>query len=139
MNTELVISVLEQIWSWVAVSLAIYYLGTVSKRVAKKLGWHKADGWYDATVRIHPLAVGILCGFIPLPTLNMIDALPTTAQLISARSAWFMFAGAMCGQVYEAGKFLIAWVKRRYGGDVAPANDTETEDEDDEDDEEKAA
>jgi hypothetical protein len=130
MDAAFLLSALEQLWSWFAVSLCIYWMGAVSKRVAKARGWHKADGWYDLTLRAHPLIAGIVFGFVPLPTLNAIDALPTV-ELVCSRCAWFMLAGALCGQTYEMGKFGIAWVKRRYGGDgksgegEKPADDDE--------------
>lgn len=137
---EIVISAIEQLWSWFTVSLVIYQFGRVLKHVAILRGWHKAGGWWDVFVRAYPLLAGIACGFIPLPTLNIIDTLPTTFQLVSARCFHFMLAGALSGQVYELKQFAVQWVKRRYGGasskpagaDVPASDDEAAEGADDE-------
>jgi hypothetical protein len=92
-----------QLWSFVAVALAVNALGSVSKRIADKMGWRQyrrsdvaklvaaarassiteqgsgdiplpADAsWYDVTVRVHPLVIGALFGLLPLPTLTAIE------------------------------------------------------------------
>lgn len=131
----------EQLWSFLAVALAVNALGTVSKRIAERMGWRKyrrsdvakliataraADpsessgdvplpsdaSWYDITLRMHPLVAGALFGFLPLPTLEVIDAIGKDPEagpnaLLAARCAWFMLAGALSGQVYEAVKFAF--------------------------------
>ncbi len=133
---------LEQVWSFFAVALFIHALGVVSKRVAERLGWRRyrnrdvhalvrtvqaanadessgdvvlpADAsWYDITLRIHPLIAGVLFGFLPLPTLHVIDSLGKDQDagpysLLAARCAWFMLAGAMEGQIYEIVKFAAS-------------------------------
>lgn len=135
-------SALEQLWSFVAVALAVHAFGRVSKRIADRFGWRRyrrsdiaklvsaARGmssgdvplprdatWYDLTLRLHPVIAGALFGFLPLPSLNVIDALPAeTGQLLAARCAWFMLAGALCGQVYEAVKFAFTEGRARIFG-----------------------
>jgi hypothetical protein len=140
--------VAEQLWSFIAVAMAVNALGTVSKRIAEHLGWRRyrqrdvraviasakeaatggpyrdpaeASGdfvlpsdasWYDITLRLHPLVVGALFGFLPLPTLNVIDGIAKDPEagasaLLAARCAWFMLAGALSGQIYEAVKFAF--------------------------------
>lgn len=93
----------EQLWSFIAVALAVNTLGTVSKRIADRMGWRKyrrsdvakvveaARGqasddsgdiplpddasWYDITLRAHPLIAGALFGLLPLPTLEVIEGI----------------------------------------------------------------
>lgn len=111
---EFVVSAIEQLWSFVAVALVIYSLGTVSKRIARARGWHRAGSWYDLTLRAHPLLAGMAFGLIPLPSLHVIDALQGF-QLIVARCGWFTLAGAVCGQVYELVKYAFGWARGRMG------------------------
>lgn len=134
-----------QLWSFLAVALAVNALGTVSKRIATKLGWRRyrssevaallatyrdapreiSSGgvalptdasWYDITLRLHPLVAGALFGLLPLPALNVIDALGKEGEAsayLAARCAWFMLAGALSGQVYEAVKFAFSTGRAR--------------------------
>jgi hypothetical protein len=122
---------LEQLWSFLAVALAVNRLGNVSKRIAEARGWRRVSTsalvkaaastealpppeptWYDLTVRVHPLFAGALFGLLPLPTLNVIDALEPGA-IHAARCAWFMLAGALSGQVYGAIKFAFLMGRKR--------------------------
>lgn len=138
-----------QLWSFVAVALAVNALGTVSKRIADKLGWRSYRGrdvrkvlaaartsttgsdpdmplpadasWYDITLRLHPLIAGACFGFLPLPTLEVIDAIAKDPEAgpnaaLAARCAWFMLAGALSGQVYEAVKFAFSEGRARILG-----------------------
>lgn len=129
-------SVLAQLWSFFAVAIIIYRLGKTSKAIAERLGWRsvrqagakpaergdseappgdpKLATWYDLTLRLHPLIVGALFGFLPLPTLEIINTLEGSA-LLAARCFWFMLAGALSGQVYESVKFGFREGKRRFG------------------------
>lgn len=156
----------EQLWSFLAVALAVHALGGVSKRIADRFGWRKyrrrdaqrliemakrdandttplplpeAASWYDITLRVHPLIAGAAFGFLSLPTLNVIDALGKDPEagpdaLVAARCAWFMLAGALCGQVYEAVKFAFNEGRARLFGLVAkPGTPPPDDDADDED------
>jgi len=144
---EWVPTVVAQLWSFVAVALAVYALGSTSKRIADRFGWRKyrrrdvakmiaaskatyrdapemiepssgdiplpSDAsWYDITLRLHPLIGGALFGLLPLPTLHVIDEIAKDPEagpyaFLAARCAWFMLAGALSGQVYEAIKFAF--------------------------------
>lgn len=147
------VDLVEQLWSFVAVALAVNALASASKRVADRFGWRSyrrsdvtklvdamrgtipppgkdpaeisgdvtlpADAsWYDITLRVHPLVAGALFGLVPLPTLHVIDALAAEdlGSMIAARCAWFMLAGALSGQVYEAIKFAFTEGRTRLLG-----------------------
>jgi hypothetical protein len=72
--------------------------------------------WYDITLRVHPLIAGALFGFLPLPTLEVIDALEKdkgVGAVIAARCLWFCLAGALSGQLYGAIKFAFDEGKAR--------------------------
>lgn len=114
--------VIAQGWSFVAVALLVYQIGVASKGVAKRLGWRGPGSWYDLTLRLHPLAGGALFGLIPFPTLDVIDSIEGTAARVAARCGWFMLAGALCGQVYEATKYGGRWLEARAG--IAPGSTT---------------
>jgi hypothetical protein len=117
----------RQLWSFIAVSLLVYQGGLASKTLAARLGWRAAAGEkpkaWDIWMRIGPLFIGGLFGFLPLPTLDAIDGLTEPSELVIARIGWFMLAGALCGQVYEAARFALTWAKQHFG---APKIDAET-------------
>ncbi len=110
---EFALSALRQLWTFIVVALLVYQLGVTSKGIAAEKGWRGPHRIYDLTLRMHPL-LSFVFGFLPLPTLDAIDAL-TGAELIVARCAWFMLAGALCGQVYEIIKFGVNWMRLRAG------------------------
>lgn len=159
----------EQLWSFLAVALAVHALGNVSKGIADRFGWRRyrrrdaqrlievakreagatpapmplpePASWYDITLRAHPLIAGAAFGFLDLPSLNVIDALAKDPEvgpnaLLAARCAWFMLAGALCGQVYEAVKFAFVEVRARLLGLVGKSAPSSTPDDDDESDNE---
>lgn len=107
--------VVAQGWSFVAVALLVYQLGVASKAIAKRFGWRGPGSWYDLTLRLHPLAAGALFGLIPLPVIEPIETIEGTAAKVAARCGWFLLAGAVCGQVYEAVKFGGRWLEERAG------------------------
>lgn len=122
-----ILPALEQIWSFIAVAFAVNALTSSSKRIAERLHWRlprtpagtatKPEDvtWFDIALRILPLLYGGAFGFAPLPTLHVIDELWTRApgSLIFARSAWFMLAGALAGQIYEFVRFLLTLGRER--------------------------
>lgn len=158
----------EQLWSFIAVAIAVNALGSVSKNIADRFGWRKyrqrdaarliaqarvaqdtgtkpivpalvpeAASWYDMTLRVHPLIAGAAFGFLSLPSLNVIDALAKDPEVgpnavLAARCAWFMLAGALSGQVYEAVKFAFVELRARAFGLVGgPMSKPSAHDEDD--------
>lgn len=134
---------LAQVWSFIAVAFAVHALIDASKRIAERLHWRrprrrKGDPpttpedvtWFDIALRVLPLVYGGLFGLAPLPTLHVIDALwnHSPDALIVARCAWFMLAGALCGQVYEAVRFLWTLGRDRlralFGGKKPASSET---------------
>ena len=130
---EWIWDVLRQMWSFVAVSLLVYQGGLASKTLASRFGWRAKEGEkpkaWDIWMRVGPLFVGGLFGFLPLPTLDAIDSMTDPGEVVIARIGWFVLAGALCGQVYEAARFALTWAKQHFGAmpkvehDVAPDPD----------------
>lgn len=127
-------SLVAQLWSFVAVAIGVYQLGQAFKVLADRMGWRRvrrrdvikvlADpasaapvpllaSNFDVALRVYPIVCGALFGFVPLPTLHVIDRLEEPSELVAARCAWFMLAGALSGQVYESVKFGIEQAKLR--------------------------
>lgn len=118
---------LRQLWTFVAVAIAIYHLGKVSKRIAEARGWRKVRSsarraavpetveasWYDLTLRLHPLVSGAFFGVLPLPVLDAIEGIEDGGARLVARCLWFSLAGALSGQIYEAIKFAAEEGKRK--------------------------
>lgn len=115
--------VLRQLWTFVAVSLLVYQGGLASKALATRFDLRAATGQkptaWDIWMRLAPLVVGALFGFLPLPTLDAIDAITVPTTLVLCRCGWFMLAGALCGQVYEAIRFIVDWGKQHFSGATA--------------------
>lgn len=72
--------------------------------------------WYRlwrATISLHPVIVGGLCGLTPIPIANWVPS-HTAAHVL-----WFALAGALSGQVFEIGNRIkeigIAVVRQRLG------------------------
>lgn len=137
------VPVFEQLWSFVAVAMAVYLFGNASKSVADHYGWRHYRGrdvkalldqaraagessadvplpadasWYDITLRLHPLVGGALFGLLPLPALHVIDKMFKEGDLsggYAARCLWFMLAGALSGQIYELVKFAMTQGRAR--------------------------
>jgi len=123
----------RQLWTFVAVSLLVYQGGLASKATATRLGWRAAPGEkpkpWDIWMRVGPLVVGALFGLLPLPALDAVEAIADPGARMLTRCAWFLLAGALCGQVYEAARFAVTWAKQHFAGDAAPkvAADAATE------------
>lgn len=72
--------------------------------------------WYRlwrATISMHPVIVGGLCGLTPIPIANWVP------EHTAAHVLWFALAGALSGQIFEIGNRLkeigIAVVRQRLG------------------------
>lgn len=156
---------LEQFWSFLAVSLGVALGGVAAKRVAAVLvpaerlvaaaesgknGPYRSSVaeiavdpklplWYRlwrATISMHPVIVGGLCGLAPIPVANWVP------DGNAAHVLWFGLAGAVSGQVFEMGKRLAevvpAVVRQKLGVRSEPppamaAADTEKTEKKDED------
>jgi hypothetical protein len=129
---------LTQFWSFFAVSIGVAMGGIAAKRVvavlvpAERQVAAAEDGktvtvaeiatdpklplWYRlwrATISMHPVLVGGLTGFAPIPVANWVP------DGNSAHVLWFALAGAVSGQVFEMGKraaeILPAIVRQKLG------------------------
>jgi len=126
-------SLVAQYWSFVAVAFVVYLLGESSKRLAVWIKVRPATvkptsetppepdtlvaHLYDVSLPIQPLVVGAFFGFVPLPVPQWVGA------DIFAHCGWFLLAGALCGQVYEAVKraiWKVADVKASRATSVPP-------------------
>ena len=113
----------ETYWSFVAVAIAVYLLGEVSKRIAKAIGWRpinpeqrsRAAIFYDATMPVHALIAGALFGLLAFPVPVWVGT-----DMI-ARCLYFTLAGALCGQLYEAAKRITYTIAKGEKG--TDAND----------------
>ena len=141
---------LEQFWSFFAVSLGVALGGIAAKRVAAVLvpaerlvaaaesgkGGPRSSAaeiaadpklpllyrLWRASISMHPVLVGGLCGLAPIPVANWV---PDSA---AAHALWFALAGALSGQVFEMGKrateIVPALVRQKLGlkeAEPAPA------------------
>lgn len=95
-------------WSFAAVAAAVFTMGLVVKRIAHLVGLRplgSTPGWiavvYDATLPMHALVVGAAFGMTPLQSPEWVG------NDMFGRCLYFMLAGAMCGQIYEAVKRVI--------------------------------
>jgi hypothetical protein len=123
----------EQLWSFVTVSLTVYYLGEVSKRIATARGWRgtkEHPSLYDSLLPVTPIFAGALLMQIPFPVLNVIDALGKSdgwAVEAAARLGWGGLAGCLCGQVFETSQAFKRFLLARLGvaGSTTPSKPPE--------------
>jgi hypothetical protein len=120
METSMLTSALEQTWTFFAVGLVVWRMVQTSKKVARLMGWKK-DGWFSVFLRILPVFYAAMFGLIPLPTLNVIDAMQPPALVIT-RCCWFALAGTTCGQIYEIVVYCVDWVRKRAGAKPVPVS-----------------
>src|SRR5258706_6960682 len=124
----------RQLWTFVAVSLLVYQGGMASKTLAGRLGLRAAKDEkpkpWDIWMRLGPLVVGAAFCFLPLPTLDAIDAITVPSTLVLCRCGWFMLAGPLCCQTYEAVRFALDWAKTHFGGAKSSAAPQSTEPDD---------
>jgi len=104
-------SLVAQYWSFVVVAVFVYLLGESGKRLAFWMKLRTPTGVptpdtflahvYDVSLPVQPLIAGALFGFVPLPVPAWVG------EDLVAHCGWFLLAGALCGQVYEAIKRTI--------------------------------
>ncbi len=113
-TTEIVLDVIAQFWSFLAVALIVWRLGQTAKLYAGARGWRADGSFFNVTLRIQPVIAGGMLGLLPWPTLRAIETIVEPARTM-AMVGWFSLAGALSGQIYAAVQYGIEAARRKAG------------------------